>query len=375
MLAMKTINIQDEVSKIIQQSQPSRSGASLTATTLAAHLDLETAPTLEPSQPLPLFGEIPPPVEGNLGRFAFRSEIGKGGMGRVVEARDTELLRSVAIKLLLDPNEVDPVRVQRFVTEAQLTAQLDHPNIVPVHELGVTPDGQLYFVMKKIEGASLRQLFHLLRTGGPEAAQGFNAFRLTMAFVFVCNAVGYAHDRGVLHRDLKPDNIMLGPFGQLLVMDWGIARVVGDTSEATTVETVEDVSTVRTLDGAVIGTPGYMSPEQAQGDLAKLDGRSDIWSLGAILYEGLTLQPPYVGDNVYSLLLQTVQGPPPDPRERAPEQDIDDEIADIVMKSLATDPHDRFDNAVEMAVAIGTYLEHRGETDPDGDRCAEPRSR
>ena len=366
---MKTINIQDEVSMLIHKSKQSGSGASLTATTLAAHLDLETAPTLEPRQPMPQFGEPPPPVDGNLGRFTLQREIGKGGMGRVIEARDTELLRSVAIKLLLDPGEVDPVRVQRFVTEAQLTAQLDHPNIVPVHEMGVTTDGQLYFVMKKIEGASLRQLFHLVKTGGPEAAGGFNAFRLMMAYVFVCNAVGYAHDRGVLHRDLKPDNIMLGPFGQLQVMDWGIARVWGDTAEATTVETIENVATVRTLDGAVIGTPGYMSPEQAQGDMAALDGRSDIWSLGAILYEGLTLQAPYVGDNVYSLLLQTVQGPPPDPRERAPEQDIDDEIAEIVMKSLATNPDDRFDNAVEMAVAIGTYLEHRGESDPDAGTC------
>jgi len=153
----------------------------------------------------------------SLGRFQVLSELGRGGMGRVIEARDPELRRAVAVKVVLDPRAITPAQIARFVAEAQITGQLQHPNIVPVYEMGLSDDGQLFFVMKKVEGRSLRDVLDGLALGEDT---GHSRTRLLHAFIQVCNAVAYAHDRSILHRDLKPANIMLGSFGEVLLMDW-----------------------------------------------------------------------------------------------------------------------------------------------------------
>ena len=330
---------------------------------------------IEPGPTRPMQGAFPSPatpaeqattaapqgrttIPARLGRLETRGELGRGGMGVVLEARDPELRRVVAVKVIGNPRNVTSAHLSRFVAEAQITSQLSHPNIVPVHDLGYTDDGEIFFVMKKVEGRSLREVLYGLRKRTLDDAAEWTLRRLLVVFLQVCNAVAYAHDRGVLHRDLKPENIMLGPFGETLVMDWGVARVIGDTTEDPDgADVVERITLAPTMAGVAVGTPGYMSPEQANGDLPALDARSDIWSLGAILYEILTWRRAYTGDSLYALLWASSHGLPEDPRLRAPGKQIPDEIADVCLVALQPDPDARYSTATELADAVETFLE------------------
>ena len=291
-----------------------------------------------------------------VGRLRLGSELGRGGMGKVVEAFDPELQRKVAVKLLLDSSKLSKKRLSRFVSEAQITAQLDHPNIVPVHEMGASPEGEVFFVMKRVRGRSMRDIFLALTVGDRATQRDWTRRRLLQALVQVCNALAYAHERGVIHRDLKPDNIMLGDFGEVYVMDWGVARVLGEEEERGG-EGIQRMMTPGTLDGATIGTPGYMSPEQGTGDLNALDGQSDVWSLGAILYEILTWQRAYDNENMMSLVVEAATTRPMPPRERAPERQIPEEIAEVCLKALSLDKAERYRDVTALAAAIEGFLE------------------
>ena len=314
----------------------------------AATLSEDPTARMAPIHDLPL----------SLGRFQTLGEIGRGGMGRVLEASDPQLGRTVAVKVLLNPKEISAEQLARFAAEARITSQLEHPNIVPVYDMGTTPEGEIYFVMKKVEGRSLGEVLSALRAGDADAVRTWTLHRLLTTLISLCNAVAFAHDRGVLHRDLKPDNVMLGRFGEVLLMDWGVARVMG-TRETTRHSGDVDASVTipETMDGSTIGTPGYMSPEQARGDLELLDGRSDVWSLGALLYELLTLARAYEGRNLFALIFASMSGPPADPRERAPDRQIPDEIAEVCLQALDQDPAARFPTASAMASAVEDFLE------------------
>ena len=349
-------------------------GEPLSATSLLRQLGIGRPMSLEtePSQP----GGIGSDGEfGASARFVVQRELGRGGMGIVVEARDPELGRSVAVKVVLDPERVTAAQLARFVAEARVTGQLQHPNIVPVYAMGVTDEGQVFFAMKKVEGRTLSEVITALVDGDRRTTEQWPLPRLLQALIQVCNAIAYAHSRNVIHRDLKPSNLMFGPFGEVLVMDWGLVRSLGDDEELTWEPVDQDATTMRaptvdqsepdfvmptlarTADGAMVGTPGYMSPEQAGGRLDLLDGRSDQWSLGAILYEILTLQRAYIADDLYALIFRAIAGPPDDPRERTPERRIDPEIAEVCMRALAADPEDRFGSVAELAEAIQAFVE------------------
>jgi formylglycine-generating enzyme required for sulfatase activity len=294
------------------------------------------------------------PLGERLGRYEITGELGSGGMGRVVAARDPELGRNVALKVLRKGAQLKESGLAQFVTEARLTAQLEHPNIVPVHEIAATADGQVFFSMKQVEGRSLGKLMSGLRNGEATLRAEWTTPRLLGVFLQVCHGLAYAHARGVLHRDLTPANIMCGAFGEVLVMDWGLARVVSPNDPS---PPVADERSERTLSW---GTPGYRSPEQIQGHRSSLSPRSDVWSLGAILYELLTLQRAYPEESLDAITAATLRGPIPDPRRAA---SVPDELAEVCLKAMARDPRSRYPDAGALGEAVQAYLEgsHRRE--------------
>ena len=204
-------------------------------------------------------------------RYRLEREIGRGGMGAVYLARDLTLGRDVAIKVLSVSSD-DPAIVERFRRETAILAQLDHPCVVPVHDSGTLPDGRVFYAMKLVRGSSLA-----------DARPRESVAATIRLFLRVCEAVAFAHARGIVHRDIKPDNIMIGPFGEVLVMDWGIAKVLGNSSQRSGTTSAASPSARQTADGAVIGTPGFMAPEQSSGKAEDIDERTDVWALGAVL--------------------------------------------------------------------------------------------
>ncbi len=300
------------------------------------------------------------------GRYEVLEELGRGGVGQVLLARDVQLGRRVAIKTLLA--EAGAART-RFVEEAQVTGQLAHPNIVPVHALGVE-QGALFLVMKVIEGRDLKALARALAAGERVPSREYGLRRRLRLFLKVCEAIAYAHARGVIHRDLKPANLMVTEGDEVLVLDWGLARPVEELSaapasrvrssvrelERTRGETLAgSASGELTMDGAVVGTPAYMPPEQADGGVA-LDVRADVYALGATLYELLVLRPPYQG-GTYAVLTQVLEGPPPTPRAAAPELMIPPALESIVLRAMAREREARYPDAAALAADVERFLD------------------
>ncbi|MCK6530632.1 bifunctional serine/threonine-protein kinase/formylglycine-generating enzyme family protein [Myxococcota bacterium] len=287
-----------------------------------------------------------------LGRFVPIRELGVGGMGRVYEAEDPDLGRRVAVKVPLAPPGDGPA-MARFLAEARITGRLQHQGIVPVHELGLAGDGRAWYAMRKVEGRSLRSVLEDLDRGDPATAAAFTRHRLLSAFVQVCHAVAFAHDRGVVHRDLKPENVMLGEYGEVLVLDWGVARVLGDAEEPAAGPGPDRPATAA---GEVVGTPGYLSPEQAWGDHGRVGPPSDVFGLGAILYELLAGSPPYRAPDPYDRLHETAAGPPEDPRARA-SGPIPEDLALLCMRALAARPEERLASARDLARGVEESLD------------------
>ena len=298
-------------------------------------------------------------------RFDDIGMLGSGGMGEVFRVVDRDLNRILALKVIREDLVSNPRALSRFVAEAQVTGQLQHPGIVPVHEMGRLPDGRLYFAMREVRGRDFGSVIadlHDYRTasGWQQTPTGMTFRRLLDAFLKVCEAMAYAHSRNVIHRDLKPDNIIVGEFGEVLVLDWGLARVIGqddilddDIGEfIVTDRTNDDINA--TVVGAVAGTPSYMPPEQATGERHKQGTWSDVWSLGALLYEILTGRAPYIGRDADHILAQVVARAP-EPVPSAP--DIPEPLRQITHKALSRDPAGRYPSAAELLADVSQWLE------------------
>jgi len=302
--------------------------------------------------------DAPPPVVAD--RYERRELLGSGGMGEVWRVHDRLLRRPVALKVIRS-RLVGEAVLERFREEAQVSAQLQHPGIIPVHDYGQLDDGRVWFTMKEVEGRTLEGLLQEVhrawRLGMDVSDSGFTFRRLLESFLRVTETVAYAHSRGVVHRDLKPSNIMLGGYGEVLVLDWGLAKVVAGDASARVIE-VEGAGERMTQVGAITGTPAYMSPEQARGDSAECGPAADVYSLGATLYDLLCERPPRLATTPQELVLQVAVGKPfPSPRSVAEGPTIDEELERICLHALQTEPEDRYPDATAMAADLSSWLE------------------
>jgi len=316
-------------------------------------------------------------------RYERLERVAQGGMGTIYRVRDIDLHRDLAMKVLGSGEIGEPVRstpaslqLARFVEEAQVTGQLDHPGIVPVHELGLDAQDHVFFTMKLVRGQTLREVLELLREG----REGWSTTRVVGVLLRVCEAMAYAHDKRVIHRDLKPSNLMVGRFGEVYVMDWGLARVLDrpDPRDARSRDPAEDTATqavlsdrhehsgdpqspLYTMDGQVFGTPAYMPPEQARGDVARIGTAADVYAIGAILYHVLAGCVPYGAldehldkDEVW----QAVKQRPPLPLAKvAP--GAPPELVAICELAMRRDPKARYASMQALADELRAYLENR----------------
>jgi serine/threonine-protein kinase len=286
----------------------------------------------------------------------------KGGLGAVFVALDEELHREVALKEIQERHAHHPENRRRFLLEAEVTGALEHPGIVPVYGLGVYPDGRPFYAMRFIRGRSLDQAikeFHDEGSSARPAGERILALReLLGRFVAVCNAVAYAHSRGVLHRDLKPANIMLGPYGETLVVDWGLAKVADQPDAAAGDDALIQLPSAQTVaptaGGRVLGTPQYMSPEQASGRLDEMGPASDVYSLGATLFQLLTGKSPFPADNIQEVLRRVREGDLVPPRQVKPS--VPAALDAVCRKAMAHKPKDRYASAQDLAQEVECWL-------------------
>jgi serine/threonine-protein kinase len=317
-------------------------------------------------------GILKRPVES---RYEYEAELGRGGMGVVNLVVDHDLGRMSAMKYIPQQYKDPDQRMLAFVTEARITAQLEHPNIVPIHEIGIVEEtGTPFYTMKKVEGECLIDVIKQLRAGNEEYIQRFPALRMLDIFRKVCYAVAYAHSRNVIHRDLKPANVMIGQFGEVLLMDWGLAKYInepestvsGEEGEAAQTQSRDDrqkaineLKVDLTEDGIIKGSLAYISPEQAFGEIDEIDEQTDIFLLGATLYEMLTYSPPYGGQSPIEVVTMAERCEYEPPSKRNPNARIPLALERITMKAMAPLKSRRFGTVEQLINEIDAYLEGR----------------
>jgi len=318
-----------------------------------------------PTMLAPALSAVPPELREEK-RYAIGAQIARGGMGAILDAQQAAMKRQVAMKVMLaGPSEED---IRRFVEEAQVTGRLEHPNIVPVHELGLDEHGQPFYTMKMVRGITLKKVLELLGEGLDMTVKKYPLAALLTIFQKACDAVAFAHSRGVIHRDLKPENIMLGDFGEVLVMDWGLAKIAGGSSQSCAAAEAGLGSPAhgQTLAGTIMGTPAYMSPEQARGEIDALDTRSDIYALGAILFEFLHLRPTVTGLTAMHIVdlvgrgeVEPFQGAalskPPAAVENRRSSLVPDSLLAVVRQAMAFERDQRYWTVEELQADLTAY--------------------
>lgn len=362
--ARKSLSSSDETRDVV----PAPSSAFEAANATQARVAKSVGPAANPT---PAANSLPI-VPG----YVLNQELARGGMGVVFTARDKVLNREVAVKTLLPAATINPVAFRRFVTEARITARLSHPGIPPVYALGALPDGRPFLAMKLIRGRTLGAVLAARQSRAAATEEdgeltALHAPGLLHIFEQICQAVGYAHSQDVIHRDLKPANVMLGSFGEVLVMDWGLARETGrgngtgqhsplnspDSEEAgsedTGIHALDDTEQSRI--GEALGTPAFMPPEQACGEWDKVDARADVFALGGILCVILTGLPPYTGRNVHEVIRRAVVADLDEAFARLDSCGADPDLIALAKQCLSPEREDRLPNAAALAVALQSH--------------------
>ncbi|MFO1011153.1 MAG: serine/threonine-protein kinase [Planctomycetota bacterium] len=314
-------------------------------------------------------------------RYEDHGEIARGGMGSIRRVQDHVLRRTLAMKVLLEREDDDDpdaassaeILLARFLEEAQVTGQLDHPGVVPVHDMGVDEKGRVWFTMRLVKGRNFEEIIELVQKG----EEGWTRTRAVQSLHRVCEAMAFAHSKGVVHRDLKPANVMVGRFGETYVMDWGLARVADrpETVEVRVTPHAEDSSTVLrardvdaastsaspqlTMAGSIVGTPAYMAPEQARGAIEEVDERSDVYAVGSMLYHLLAGHRPYVPPGTKRNAIEVLRALQAGPPERIVARDVPPELVAICEKAMAREKRDRYADMLALGDDLQAYLEGR----------------
>ena len=299
----------------------------------------------------------------NYEKYQYFSLLARGGSATIMTCQDTILNRKVAYKSLHKEVKKIEVEQKRFLREARVTAMLQHPNTPPVYELGRDKHGDPYFTMKLILGRTLKNIIEELVENDRKTKEEFTLNRLLGALIQVSNAIAYAHEHGVIHRDIKPGNIQIGAFGEVLMLDWGLAKVWGmppdEEVDQHMTQKKEDLELTRV--GKRQGTPLYMSPEQALG-VSDIDERTDIFSLGSVLYEMLTLKNMFVGKSVHELLNKLKHDDPIIPSERNPNRLVPKRLEEICLKAIQRDRDKRYQDVMDFVNNIREFRQESLES-------------
>lgn len=285
-------------------------------------------------------------------KYKFQGKLISGGMGAILEMIDQDLHRPTAMKVIKPSFRNDERALIEFIREAKITAMLEHPNIVPVHELGLSDETGIYFTMKLIQGEPLNRILNEIKKGNDNYLEKYNTYSLLNIFRKICDAVDFAHSRNIIHQDIKPHNVIVGRYGEVLLMDWGLACYISDPDKEDDQSQRDTLRYISVLTGKgkniIQGSPAYMAPEQAGGDSSQLDKKTDIFLLAATLYHILTLEAPYAGENLEDVLQKAKQCNLIDPQKRNPDRHIPDELCRIVRKASSLKKKNRHDSVQEL---------------------------
>lgn len=301
--------------------------------------------------------------DNETSKYKFQGKLISGGMGAILEVIDQDLHRPTAMKVIKPSFKNEEHAIIEFIREAKITAMLEHPNIIPVHELGLSDETGLYFTMKLMKGEPLNHILKEIKKENADYLEKYSMYSLLNIFRKICDAVDFAHSKNIIHRDIKPHNVIVGRYGEVLLMDWGLARYIGDLHREADPAQRDTLKEICALTGEgrniIQGSPAYMAPEQTRGESLELDKKTDIFLLAATLYHILTLEAPYTGKNLKEVLQKANRRDLMEPQKRNPDRHIPDELCRIVMKASELKKEDRYDSVQTLINDIDDVIAGR----------------